>query len=246
MNSISAFDAKFEASLARIDRGRLVKQLNELRRALNQSTAAWQFVEPTVARLKLDNAVPRSEESVLLAILRLAAKENRRSLRVFRRFILDILTPPGLLDIIVSSAPTFAPKVRLQSLPPIEAVELRASGLTNVQILHLLRTGIHEYRTTIVRTQKVDFSQRRFDRIDAMLESIDRWKWKEWSSDILEGNSAWELFFDYVKVGAGLVIAGANVAGAVETLGATAVSFASGVGLMASGLHDFEKDGGLP
>lgn len=178
--AVSALERRFEASLASIDNRQLEKNLIDLRGAVKRLAAAWHVVEPAIARLKLDNAIHPSEESVLLPILRHAASESRASLKAVRRTISNTLKPSGIIDVVASGAPSFAPKVRINSLPPIDAAELRALGLTDVEILRILRAGIHEYRTNIARTRKVDLSERLFGRIDTRLKAIEKSNQKKW------------------------------------------------------------------
>ncbi len=238
----SKVERTFRGARERIDQKRLTRDLDELIAVLKRATGAWHTVESTITRMKLDQSIAKSERKFLITILRHTAEEERSGLRFSRQLLTGTLQDSGLVDVVSENAPVIAPHLRWASLPQVDSFILRAAGLRDEEILRVVDEGISAYRSEIVQTRVVDLSVERFVRLDGLLGRLEGISPGKWRSDVLQSESLSRLFWDGVKILAGSVVIGADLGGAVPTVGASVLSVAAGVGAIADGARDLESD----
>jgi hypothetical protein len=158
------------------------------------------------------------------------------------KFGLEHARTGGALELTLANAMAVAPRLSVRALPSYDVAELRSAGLTDPEILEMLRQGIRTFRNSVAGGAAVAVPPTWFARADGKLKRLGSWGISDWRADIVDGDSGWEVFWDGVKIVGGAVIVAADLAGAVETLGATIVSVASGAGLIADGARDLDKD----
>lgn len=239
---MSPFERQFSAAVSAIDPARLKRDLQALRDALVRMTRDWHLVEAMATQMKLEGSVRKGDQDLLLTVLRHAVDENRHGLKVARRFVREHARGGGVLELTLANAMAVAPRLSLHALPAYDVAELRVAGLTDPEILEMLRQGIRSFRESVVSGAAVGVAPRWFASADSKLKRLGSWGIGDWRVDIVDGDSGWEVFWDGVKIVGGAVIVAADLAGAVETLGATIVSVASGAGLIADGARDLDKD----
>jgi hypothetical protein len=198
--------------------------------------------DPMVTRAKLDGKLGCSDKTRLLAVMRPSADDGCQGCRLVECAVRAAPHDVGPLGLPPRHAAATPDGRSIGAPPRFDVVEPREAMLSDREILRLLRDGMRAFRAGVDDADRVDLARARFVRAARQVGSLGAWGYRDWRRDIVEGDSGWEVFWDAVKVGGGAVIVGANLAGAVETLGATIVSVASGAALVADGMRDIDKD----
>jgi hypothetical protein len=231
----------FDPLARKVDQESLAAQLNALRPAFAANVRNWRAAEVTVPRIKLDGVLRKQEEDFVVSLMRQTVSDALRSLRLSGRLMKEVAVDTGVLQFVIDHQESLSNDVTLRGLPPYDAAELRASGLDDRTVLTLLLDGIRTYRSQDV-AHTAQLCARKFATLSKAIKPLMEADANAWRRDIVHGNSWWEAGWDAVKIVAGAVIVGANLAGATTTVGSTLISVASGAGLIADGARDLDRD----
>ncbi len=249
------FYADFGAALAQLDRSALAKNLAASRIALRRASDSWHTIEGVVATIKVDQNLVPADESALLAMFAQACDVGRQGVQITTELFDRILAPVGLVELMAKNEPEITPILTLKSLPPHDAAEFRAAGLTDIEILSLLRTGLSSFGSVVASTKKFGATATMLASLTKAGTGLDRIRQigiDGWRSDIIDGHSDWKKFWGAVQMiaGGGAMVVDALAGGAVEgvTLGlatplalpAVLTSAAMGLGLAANGAKEFD------
>lgn len=244
--------AKIGSALTRVDQQRLNDLLAEMSGTLSAMNGARLSLIKSGSALAMGKTDEDKNSAIIESALDQFIARGREGINHWQNLLTDIMEPSGLAFLFALNGKEISEQLTFSDLPTHDLCILQDSGLSDDEAIEWLTQGVGRAPEAFTEAKNCqDLSSYMAGLISQVARGLNKLE-KMGPEEVAlllvdtpqpkKKRSAFSVFTSYVKVLAGAVIVGADVASSGLTVGATIVSVAGGVGLAADGAGEIADD----